>query len=308
MAVGPTPTRRDRAGRRPLPLLAAAAVLLAGAAAAQEGDEIRRGEVLFHAAGCDNCHTRKGGAPLAGGVELKTPFGTFRTPNITPDPEHGIGRWTDADFVRALREGTAPDGSPYYPAFPYTTYTHMTDADMLAIKRWIFALVTPAAEPSRPHELSFPYSQRWAMAGWKWLFFEPGPFRPDPAKSEAWNRGAYLVEAVGHCGECHTPRNRFGALERDRWLSGTKDGPDGDKVPNITPDRDTGIGTWSESDIAGVLDNGILPDGDVVGSVMYPIVSKGTDMLSREDRRAIATYLKALPPISNPDAKAVQAK
>ena len=288
-------------------LLIAASLAVTGAAA-QQPQDLARGEVLFYAAGCDNCHSRKNGPPLAGGVELKTPFGIFRTPNITPDPQHGIGKWSDADFVRALREGVAPDGSHYYPAFPYTTYTRMTDADMLAIKAWITAKVAPVAEASPVHELGFPYDQRWGMALWKWMFFEPGPFKPDPAKPDVWNRGAYLVEAVSHCGECHTPRNLAGAVDRSRWLGGNTEGPEGDKVPNITPDNETGIGTWSIGDIAGLLDNGLLPDGDVVGGTMYPIVSQGTDRLTNEDRRAIAAYLKALPPISNPAAKATKAE
>ena len=290
------------------PALFAAASLAASGAVAQQPPDLARGEVMFYAAGCDNCHSRKNGPPLAGGVELKTPFGTFRTPNITPDAQYGIGKWSDADFVRALREGVAPDGSHYYPAFPYTTYTRMSDADMLAMKAWITAKVAPVAEPSPAHDLGFPFDQRWGMALWKWMFFEPGPFKPEAAKPEAWNRGAYLVEAVSHCGECHTPRNLAGAVDRSRWLGGNTEGPEGDKVPNITPDNDTGIGTWSIGDIAGLLDTGLMPDGDVVGGSMYPIVSQGTDRLTNEDRRAIAAYLKALPPISNPAAKATKSE
>ncbi len=302
--------RRRFGERRVTAPILAAMLLHTGAATAQDAAAPApdRGETLFYAAGCDNCHTRKDGPPLAGGVVLKSPFGDFVTPNITPDPEHGIGRWSDADFVRALREGVAPDGSHYYPAFPYTTYTRMTDEDMLAIKRWIFEAVEPVAQSAPPHALRFPFDQRWALALWKLLFFDPGVFRPDPSKSEAWNRGAYLVEAVGHCGECHTPRNAFGALDRDRWMAGTTEGPDGDTVPNITPDEATGLGTWSESDIAYLLETGILPDGDVVGGSMSPVVDEGTDRLSADDRRAIAVYLKSLPPLTNPDAKATRAE
>ena len=290
------------------PLVAAAALFAASVAGAQDGQDHSRGEMLFYAAGCDNCHNRKDGPPLAGGVELKTPFGIFRTPNITPDPQHGIGKWTEADFVRALREGVSPDGSHYYPAFPYTTYTNMTDADMLAIRRWIMAKVAPVAEPSPPHDLSFPFDQRWVMGLWKWVYFTPGPFRPDAGRPADWNRGAYLVEAVSHCGECHTQRNFAGAVDRSRWLGGNTEGPEGDKVPNITPDKDTGIGTWSVSDITGVLDGGMMPDGDVVGGSMYAIVSNGTDKLTGDDRKAIAAYLKALPPVVNPDAKATKSE
>ncbi|MFN4087500.1 MAG: c-type cytochrome [Alphaproteobacteria bacterium] len=281
----------------------------AGSVVAQEADAAGHGEVLFKTSGCANCHTdaRGGGRPLAGGLALATPFGTFYAPNITPDAEHGIGSWSDADFVRAMRDGVAPDGSHYYPAFPYTSYTRMSDEDMLAIKRHIFAM-EPVAEPSRPHDLSFPFSQRWLMSVWKYLHFDPGPFVPDTARSDAWNRGAYLVEAVAHCGECHTPRGRLGGLDRSRWLAGTVDGPEGERVPNITPDRETGIGTWPAADIAFLLDIGMTPDGDVVGGSMYPVVDDGTAALSAEDRAAIAEYLLSLPPIANPDAPATRAE
>ncbi|MET4702173.1 mono/diheme cytochrome c family protein [Constrictibacter sp. MBR-5] len=291
-------------------LIAAAAVAALAAtsppaAAAESAD----GAALFDAAGCANCHTdtKGGGKPLAGGVALDTPFGTFRTPNITPDREHGIGAWSDADFIRAMREGVAPDGSHYYPAFPYTSYTRMTDADMLAIKRHIFAM-EPAATPSKPHNLGFPFNQRWLMWGWNLLHFEPGPYIPDPDRSEAWNRGAYLVTAVAHCGECHTPRGALGNLDMSRWLGGNVDGPDGERVPNITPDRETGIGTWSASDIAFLLDAGMMPDGDVVGGSMYPVIEDGTDSLTGPDRDAIAEYLLSLPPVSNPNARATKAE
>src|SRR3546814_4621147 len=187
----------------------------------------------------------------------------------------------------------------------------MSDADILAIKRHIFALA-PVAEPSKLHEPGFPFDQRWLMWGWKLLFFEPGAFAPDPARSDAWNRGAYLVAAVSHCGECHTPRNLLGALDMDHWLAGSADGPEGgpegERVPNITPDEATGIGTWSADDIAFVLNIGMLPDGDVVGGSMYPIVEDGTDALSAADREAIAEYPLSLPPISNPHPKAQDRK
>ena len=288
-------------------LIAAAAVAAATPLAAAETDA-DRGAVLFDAAGCANCHTdsKGGGKPLAGGVALDTPFGTFRTPNITPDRTHGIGAWSDADFIRAMRAGVAPDGSHYYPAFPYTSYTHMTDADMLAIKRHIFAMA-PDPTPSKPHDLAFPFSQRWLMWGWKLLNFEPGASVADPTRSESWNRGAYLVTAVAHCGECHTPRGMLGELDMSRWLGGNPEGPEGAVVPNITPDRETGIGTWSASDVAFLLDAGMLPDGDVVGGSMYPVIEDGTDSLTAADRDAIAEYLLSLPAVANPDAKAGKA-
>ncbi len=283
------------------------ALALTGAAHAAVAQAPSRGELLFDLAGCANCHTdvKNKGPLLAGGRALKTPFGTFRAPNITPDREHGIGAWSDADFIRALREGKAPDGSDYYPAFPYTSYTRMTDADMLAIKQHIFTL--PAvAQPDQPHELSFPFDQRWGMALWKLLYFRPGAFQPDPGRPEALNRGAYLVEAVGHCGECHTPRDFTGAINPSRWLAGSSDGAEGEKVPNITPDPDTGLGKWSEGDVLTLLDSGMLPDGDIVGGSMWEVVERGTDRITQDDRKAIAAYLRAVPPIRNDEAKATQ--
>ncbi len=292
---------------------AALVILLSSAASAQEpvrsdpASDADRGRILFNTAGCANCHTdsKSDGRPLAGGVTIETPFGTFRAPNITPDPEHGIGRWSDADFIQAMRQGVAPDGRHYYPAFPYTSYTRMTDEDMLAIKRHVFA-AEPVAEPSPAHDLSFPFDQRWLLWVWKRLNFESGPFTPDPDRSATWNRGAYLVTAVAHCGECHTPRDRLGGLDLTRWLGGNVDGVEGDKVPNITPDRDTGIGTWAVGDLTFLLETGMLPDGDIVGGAMYPVVENGTDSLPAADREAIAEYLLSLPPVANPDARAQQ--
>lgn len=280
--------------------LAAAIAAAVPSSARAQSDVLERGAVLFAAAGCANCHTdRKNEGPLlAGGRALVTPFGQFYAPNITPHPEDGIGGWSDEDFIRALREGVSPGGYDYYPAFPYTTYTNMTDEDILAIKAYIFSL-DPVAQPSREHELGFPYDQRWTLTFWKWLFFEEGPRPLAEGQSEQVRRGAYLVEAVAHCGECHTPRGWLGALDSSMWLAGATDGAEGEKVPNITPHPETGIGDWSESDITFLLDAGLLPDGDVVGSTMWEVVSDGTDQLSGEDQEAIAAYLKSVPPIEH---------
>lgn len=268
---------------------------------------LQRGAYVFAAAGCAGCHTdvKNRGALLAGGRALDTPFGTFHTPNITPDRETGIGAWSDEDFVRALREGVSPAGGHLYPAFPYTSYTLMSDDDMLALKAYIFTLPAVRREV-REHELDFPFGWRFLLGPWKMLNFTPGPFVADPARGETWNRGAYLVEALGHCGECHTPRDALGGLDRERWLAGTTDGPDGDKVPNITPDAETGIGSWSASQITGVLRSGLLPDGDVVGAGMGEVVNNGTSRLTPEDRGAIAEYLQSQPPVLNREARAVQ--
>lgn len=279
---------------------------LASAAAADPA-QLERGAHLFAAAGCAYCHTdtKNGGAMLAGGRALDTPFGRFHTPNITADPATGIGGWSDADFLRALREGIAPDGSYYYPAFPFTSYTHATDQDLLDIKAHIFSLPPVVAE-DKPHELSFPFGWRALLAVWRGLNFEPQRFEPDAARSAGWNRGGYLVEALGHCQECHTPRGWLGGLDEDAAFSGTTDGPDGGKVPNITPDEETGIGRWEADQVARVLADGALPDFDYVGGAMAEVVRNSTSRLTPEDRAAIAEYLLALPPIPNPDARATQ--
>jgi mono/diheme cytochrome c family protein len=278
-------------------------MLLMEPAGAAEPDAVARGAYLADAAGCDNCHTDRahGGKPYAGGLALATPFGTFYTPNITPDPQTGIGRWTDAQFLRALRQGVRPDGANYFPVFPYPSFTGVTDDDALAIKAYLFS--QPAVrQTNRPHDISFPVSWRFLQTGWKLLFFKPGPFRPVAGRTAAYNRGAYLVTALAHCGECHTPRNWLGAPDQRRFLAGTPDGPDGKKVPNITPDRKTGIGDWSEDDIVGVLTDGHTPDFDFVAGPMAEVV-KDTSRLTDEDRRAIAVFVKSVPAVSSPQQK-----
>lgn len=297
-------------GRFILPACAVLALVFGGDPPARaEPTQLERGAYIFAAAGCAACHTnlKEKGALLAGGRALVTPFGTFHSPNITADPEHGIGQWSDADFIRALREGVAPDGGSYFPVFPYTSFTRMTDADMIDLKAYILSL--PAvAQADKPHDIDFPFGWRFTLGPWRWMNFTEGAFEPDPNKPAEWNRGAYLVEALGHCGECHTPRGWLGGLDTDAAFGGTADGPDGDKVPNITPDEATGIGTWSITDITGLLKTGILPDGDVVGSAMGEVVEHGSSRLTDDDRAAIAAYLKSLPPIENPDAKATKAE
>ena len=269
-------------------------------AAGRDAETIGRGAYLFAVAGCTGCHTDvKGkGRKLAGGRALKTPFGTFYGPNITPDPDHGIGKWSDADFIRALREGIAPDGSHYFPVFPYTSFSGMTDSDLLALKAYIFTLA-PVARPNLPHAVAFPFGWQLLQFFWKILYFEPGPHRPDPARPPEWNRGAYLVRAVSHCGECHTARGRLGGLRHNMALAGTEDGPEGEAVPNITPDRATGIGEWSAEEIADFLETGQLPDGDFVGSLMAEVIDGGLDRLTARDRAAVVAYLRALGPVSN---------
>ncbi len=258
------------------------------------------GAYLFAAAGCATCHTAEGrdATPLAGGRELATPFGTFYGPNITPHAEHGIGSWSDADFIRALRQGVAPDGRDYYPAFPYASYTRLSDADLLDLKAYLFSLPA-AAEPNRAHDLPFPFGFRPLLTFWKLLYLEEGPMAPEPGRSEMENRGAYLVQAAGHCGECHSPRNALGAPIGDMALAGTEEGPEGRAIPNITPHRETGIGRWSADDIVFLLRAGMLPDGDFVGGGMGEVVSENTSHLTEDDLRAIAAYLQMMPAVEN---------
>src|SRR5215831_12332950 len=297
-AATPPSARRSkssRAGAAVGVLLALVALHTAGAA---DPDLIARGAYLTTAAGCADCHTdsKQGGPPYAGGRALATPFGTFYAPNITPDPDTGIGRWSDAQFLDALREGVAPDGSNYYPVFPYPSFTNVTEDDVRAIKAYLFA--QPAVRQSnQAHDVAFPFSWRFLLSGWKLLFFSPGPFQPAPERSAAYNRGAYLVTALAHCGECHTPRNLLGAMRSGQRLAGTPDGPDGQLVPNITPDPATGIGKWEKGDIVELLRTGTTPEQSRVKGAMRETVQDGLKYLRDEDLEAIADYLFAQPAI-----------
>lgn len=272
----------------------------ASEAAPLEDPAVERGRYVFQAAGCLGCHTDKkgGGAPLAGGRALVTPFGTFYSPNITPDPATGIGAWRPADLARALRHGESPDGDPYYPAFPYTSYAGMTDRDIADLYAYLMA--QPAvARQNRAHELDFPYNLRFTLGIWQALYHDAAAFQPDPAKDAAWNRGAYLVRHLGHCGECHSPRGFLGAVDAAQELAGNPAGPEGGKVPNLTPGPG-GLGDWSESDIAYALKIGITPDGDFLGESMGEVIENSTGKLTDEDLAAIASYLKSLPPLATP--------
>jgi mono/diheme cytochrome c family protein len=257
------------------------------------------GKYLVHAAGCVTCHTedREGAQAFAGGRAMATSFGTFYTPNITPDPETGIGGWTVEDMRDALRTGWGPGDKRYYPAFPYTSYTGMSDEDADAIATYLLGLA-PVRRENKPHQLRWYASSRLAMAGWNSLHFKPRRFQPEPARDATWNRGAYLVRHLGHCGECHSPRTPTGGVRTDLELSGNSDGPDDESVPNITPHPDDGIGDWSLDDITLFLATGMLPDGDFTGSSMSPVIDDNTSRLTDADRTAIATYLMALPPVA----------
>ena len=263
----------------------------------QAGDT-ERGSYLFDAAGCLACHTdsKNGGQPLAGGRALKTPFGVYYSPNITADPEHGIGSWSEADFLQALRHGKNPDGSAYFPVFPYPAYSGMSDRDILDLRAYILSR-PGVALANKPHETGMIFGNRLLAAAWQMLFFTP---RVGPEN----DRGAYLVEALGHCGECHTPRGLLGNLDQSRHLAGTTDGPEGGLVPNITPHRLTGIGEWSEDDLQSLFTIGMLPDGDFAGGSMGEVITNTTSKWRKDDLAAVIRYLKSLPPISNRVQKA----
>ena len=290
--------------RPSLRILVAAACLAALIAPARAEEGVAaRGAYLATAGDCVSCHTdsEHGGRPFAGGRALATPFGTFYSPNITPDKETGIGGWTDGQFLAALHDGVRPDGANYFPVFPYPSFTRITDADALAIKVSLFSL-PPVHQADRAHDVSFPFSWRFLQNGWKLLFFTDGRYRPAPGHDAVYNRGAYLATALAHCGECHTPRNFLGAPKDSRFLAGTPDGPDGKPVPNITSDAKSGIGTWSEDDIVQVLTDGRTPDFDTVTGAMREVV-QSTAKLTPEDRRAIAAFIKSVPPVSTPERK-----
>ncbi|MCL4779904.1 MAG: cytochrome c [Gammaproteobacteria bacterium] len=275
--------------------------LVASAVAAASAEQLARGRYLVHAGGCISCHTadRDGAIPLAGGRRLETPFGIFYAPNLTPDRKTGIGGWSDTDFSAALRHGRAPDGSPYYPVFPYPAYAGISDADVAAMAAWLRS-IPPVHNPVPAHELPWYLRSRWLMLGWNLLFFDPQPFQADPARDKDWNRGAYLVRHLGHCGECHTPRNLFGARDDSRELAGNAAGPDGGKVPGIRQDREQGLGRWTLDDMLLFLELGMLPNGDFAGSSMSAVIDDNTSQLTGDDRRAIAVYLQSLAPLDSP--------
>ena len=274
---------------RPGPWLAVCAGLFwSGALAADSGD------YLLHVAGCPVCHTAEGGEPLAGGRAIETPFGTFYSPNITPDRETGIGNWSKSDFIRAVKHGRAPDGSAYFPVFPYPSYRRMTDEDAGRIYDYLMT-TKPVSQAVRDHDLRW-WLFRWMMKPWQW-WFEP---KTRTTTADQHDRGRYLVAALGHCGECHTPRNWAGALDNSHYLVGAEEGPDGDPVPNITPDCADGIGKWDADDLGYFLETGQLPDGDYVGGAMTDVVDEGTSKLTGADRKAVVEYLRSIPALPSP--------
>jgi mono/diheme cytochrome c family protein len=279
-------------------LLVGAALLLSVPAAAQ--DQVKRGEYVFHAAGCAGCHTDvpAKGPLLAGGRALKTPYGVFFPPNITPDPAHGIGRWTETEFVQALRSGIGKGGTHLFPAFPYPSYAGMTDEDAKALFSYM-RTVPAVAKPNREHEVSAPYGWRLAAWGWRLLFFG-GPVAPPPpaGASAQVRRGHYLATALGHCGECHTPRNSFGALDVSRHHGGAQ--VPGGRIPNISSGA---LAEMNDDDLMTLFEMGMKPDGDMVAGEMAEVVHESTSRLTPEDRKALIAYLRAVPAVASEKKK-----
>ena len=255
--------------------------------------DLARGEEVFHAGGCAACHASEDDETLLeGGLALESPFGTFHAPNISPGPD-GIGGWSALDLYNAMHNGTSPEGRHYYPAFPYASYVNATPADIVSLHAYMETLPVSDA-PSLPHELGFPFNIRASLGGWKALFLQKGWVIDPGDLSETETRGRYLVEALGHCGECHTPRNALGGMQTGKWLAGAPNPAGKGRIPNITP----GALDWSEGDIAEYLSSGFTPDFDSVGGHMAKVVEE-TSKLPPEDRAAIAAYLKRVPPIPN---------
>ncbi|WP_129643194.1 cytochrome c [Peristeroidobacter agariperforans] len=267
---------------------------------------VERGRYVALASNCASCHTRRGGAPYAGGVKFETPVGTIYSSNITSSLENGIGKWTAEDLRRALHEGVAADGYRLFPAFPYTSFTQMTDEDVAALYAY---MRTVAADEYRPPANDFLFKQRWAMTIWNALFFEPARFKPDPKQTPEWNRGAYLVGALGHCGACHTPRNTFMAEMPEQAYQGSslREYVTADKVRdwaavNLTSSAD-GLKTWSVDDLTKYLHTGFSLRGGAWGP-MNDVVGNSTSKLTLEDARAMATYIKSLPLKIPPEGEA----
>src|SRR6202790_3093076 len=254
---------------------------------------IARGDYLTRAADCVACHTVPGsGKEFAGGVAFVLPFGTIYSSNITSDPETGIGAWSDEDFVRAVHDGVRKDGKRLYPAFPYTSYTALSRADVLAIKAYLFSL-PPVKQSDRSNELSFPFNQRWAMGFWNAAFFKNRRFVANASKSPEWNSGAYLATALGHCGECHTPRNLGYGMEHGKELAGEE--LQGWRAYNITPDPKYGIGSWSDAQITRYLQTGFADGHASASGPMGEAVSHSLQFLKSEDVAALVTYLRSVP-------------
>ena len=254
----------------------------------------QRGEYLARAGDCVACHTARGGEPFAGGLLMATPFGTLYTPNITPDRETGIGQWSADDFWNALHNGRSRDGSLLYPAFPYPNYTKVTRADADAIFAYLKS-VKSVRKRNRPHEMGFPYNQRKLLLGWRTLYFEAGEYVPRSGESAEWNRGAYLVQGLGHCDACHTGRNMLGATRKGDAFAGGVMPVQEWYAPSLTSNRESGLGQWDIADVVALLQTGVSKRGAVYGP-MGQVVHDSLQYLSDSDVRAMAVYLKSLVP------------
>src|SRR5712672_4336571 len=259
---------------------------------------LANGLTAFNAGGCSSCHAVPGQPDrltLGGGLAIPSPFGTFFAPNISPDPVDGIGRWSEADFVSAVTRGISPTGFHYFPAFPYTSYRHAKVEDVRDLFAYLKTL-NPVAGKVRDHDVPFPFNVRRNIGIWKLMFMDGKPLMTDAGRSPQWNRGAYLVNSLGHCAECHSPRNLLGGITTAQRFAG-RPNPEGEgRVPTTTQ---KGLAEWSEKDIADFLATGQTPDGDTAGGAMVRVI-KNTSQLSDEDRAAIAEYLKSLPPVDGP--------
>jgi mono/diheme cytochrome c family protein len=270
-----------------------AGVYAADTAPLQQHGDVARGSYLVRAGDCASCHTVAGGQPFAGGLYMPTPFGRISVPNITPDPQTGIGGWSDEAFYKAMHEGIGRSGENLYPVFPFPWYTKLTRADVSDIKAYLVSL-PPVRAPRRPLELSWPASERETLTAWRTLFFTPGEFKPNPGSTPEINRGAYLVEGLGHCGECHNQRNVVGV---SRWSGNLEGGAiEGWYAPNLTADNREGIGSWSVAELTQFLKSGAGPHVGVALGPMREVISESLSHLSSADLQAMAAYLKSVPP------------
>jgi mono/diheme cytochrome c family protein len=265
-------------------------------AALANADQVKRGEYLARAADCMVCHTAPGGRQYGGGLAFPLPFGTLYSTNITPDKATGIGNYSDQDFLDAVQRGIRRDGARLYPAMPFTSYTYMTDTDALAIKAYLFSLPAVHAD-NRVDTLTFPFNQRWGMMFWSLLFNADTRFAPNTAQSPEWNRGAYLAEALAHCGECHTPRNLAFALDNRKKFAGAVAA--GWKAFNITSDKDTGIGGWSDDEVFAYLDNGHAQGRGTAAGPMGEAVDQSFSQLAPADIHAMVSYLRSVPAVTS---------
>lgn len=258
---------------------------------------LKQGEYLVRAGDCIACHTPRGSEPYAGGRGIQTPFGTIYSPNITPDKATGIGTWTADDFWRALHHGKGKEGEFLYPAFPFTEYTKVSRQDSDAMFAYLQSI--PAVnQPNKAHTLRFPYNMRFLLAGWRMLYFTPGVYQEDSQQSVQWNRGAYLVQGLGHCTSCHTPRNALGGLQ-DANLAGGLIPIANWYAPSLTSDKEAGLGEWDIGDITALLKTGVAPHGTAFGP-MAEVVRNSLQYMTTDDINAMAVYLKSLPKTESP--------